>query len=174
MLSFKQYLMEGNPLARLHKHAEKGRHFVVLSAQRGSDEASPEENKKRHAELKKKLTAQGYGHKEVEGHWEGGREKSIMVHAKEPGDEGGKKLHHDMVQHAKHYNQDAIFHHDGKKGELHGTNETGYPGKGKTEPVGKIKYNKPNAPFQTETKPKSDNPLKQGRTTKGSARFTTE
>ena len=174
MFTFKQYITEGNPLARLHKHAKEGRHFVVLSAQRGSDEASPEENKKRHAELKKKLTAQGYGHKEVEGHWEGGKEKSIMVHAKDKGDEAGKQLHHDMVKHAQHYNQDAIFHHDGKEGKLHGTNATGYPGKGKTEPVGKVKYNKPHAPFQTETKPKSDKPLKSGRTTKGQARFTTE
>ena len=47
-------------------------------------------------------------------------------------------------------------------------------GKGKTEPVGQLKFNKPEAPFQTEMKPKSDKPLKPGRTSKGSARFTTQ
>ena len=42
MLSLKQYLQldEGNPLARLYKHKQEGRHFAVLSAQRGSDEAT--------------------------------------------------------------------------------------------------------------------------------------
>jgi hypothetical protein len=173
MKSFRQFVVEGNPLARLHKHIASGRHFVVLSAQRGSDEASASENKKRHAELKKKLTAQGYGHKEVEGHWEGGKEKSIIVHAKKEGDEAGHQLVHDMKQHAHHYNQDSIFHHDGKEGKLHGTNATGYPGKGKTEPVGKVHYNQPKEPFQTELKPKGDK-LKAGRTSKGSARFTTK
>ena len=35
MLSFKQHVQldEGNPLARLHKHAQEGRHYVVMSAQ---------------------------------------------------------------------------------------------------------------------------------------------
>jgi hypothetical protein len=176
MLSFKQHVQldEGNPLARLHKHAQEGRHYVVISAHRGSDEATPEQNKKRHEELKKKLSSQGYAHKEVEGHWEGGKEKSIMVHAKDKGDDAGHKLLSDMKKHGEHYNQDAILHHDGKKATLHGTNKTGFPGHGKTENVGSMKYNKPDAPFQTEMKPKSDKPLKAGRTSKGSARFTTE
>ena len=92
MLSLKQYMIEGNPLARLHKHAQEGRHYAVLSAHRPEGEATPEQNKARHAELKKKLTAQGYAHKEVEGHYEGSKEKSIMVHAKGTGDEHGKQL----------------------------------------------------------------------------------
>jgi hypothetical protein len=134
---------------------------------------SPEQNKKNHEELKKKLTAQGYTHKDVEGHWEGGKEKSILVHAKGKGDEHGKQLLHDIKKHGEHYNQDSILHHDGKTATLHGTNKTGFPGHGKTENVGKMAFNKPHAPFQTETKPKSDKPLKPGRTSKGSARFTT-
>ena len=87
MLSFKQHVQldEGNPLARLAKHAEEGRHYAILSSQRPHDEVSPEQNKKNHEELKKKLSAQGYTHKEVEGHWEGGKEKSILVHAKGKG-----------------------------------------------------------------------------------------
>ena len=47
-------------------------------------------------------------------------------------------------------------------------------GKDKEEGVGKTKFNKPDSPYQTETKPKSDKPLKAGRTSKGSAKFTTE
>ena len=174
MLSLKQYMVEGNPLARLHKHAQEGRHYAVLSAHRPEGEATPEQNKARHAELKKKLTAQGYAHKEVEGHYEGSKEKSIMVHAKGTGDEHGKQLLHDVKEHGKHYNQDSIFHHDTKSAKLHGTNATGFPGKGKEEGVGKTKFNKPDSPYQTETKPKSDKPLKAGRTSKGSAKFTTE
>lgn len=175
MLSFKQHVQldEGNPLARLAKHAEEGRHYAILSSQRPHDEVSPEQNKKNHEELKKKLTAQGYTHKEVEGHWEGGKEKSILVHAKGKGDEHGKQLLHDIKKHGEHYNQDSILHHDGKTATLHGTNKTGHPGYGKSENVGKMAFNKPHAPFQTETKPKSDKPLKPGRTSKGSARFTT-
>lgn len=174
MKTFKQFILEGNPLSRIHKHSETGRHFVILSAHRPSNEASAEENKKRHVELKSKLTAQGYGHREVEGHWEGGKERSILVHAKQTGDKSGNELHRDMVRHAEHYNQDAILHHDGKKAVLHGTNDNGFPGKGKSVDVGRIAHNKPNAEFQTETKPKSDRPLKKGRTDKSSARFTTE
>ena len=176
MLSLKQYLQldEGNPLAKLYKHKQEGRHFAVLSAQRTPDEATPEENKKRHEELKKKLTAQGYAHKEVEGHWEGTKEKSIMVHAKGSGTEHGKQLYSDMKKHGEHYNQDSIFYHDHNGGKVHGTNETGWPGKGQTKPMGQLRYNKPDSAYQTETKPKSDKPLKPGRTSKGSAKFTTQ
>ena len=177
MLSLKQFqdrLDEGNPLARLYKHTQEGRHFAVVSAHRGSDEATPEQNQKRHEELKKKLTAQGYAHKEVEGHWEGGKEKSILVHAKGAGKEHGQQLYSDIKKHGQDYNQDSILYHDHTGGKLHGTNETGYPGKGKTAQVGQMRFNKPEAPFQTEMKPKSDKPLKPGRTSKGSARFTTQ
>jgi hypothetical protein len=46
----------------------------------------------------------------------------------------------DMRKHASYFDQEPVFHHDGNKGRLVGTNETGYPGKGKSEPVGKVKY----------------------------------
>ena len=50
MLSFKQHIQldEGNPLARLAKHAEEGRHYAILSSQRPHSEVSPEQNKKNH------------------------------------------------------------------------------------------------------------------------------
>jgi len=173
MLSLKQYMVEGNPLARLHKHAQEGRHYAVISAHRPEGEATPEQNKIRHNELKDKLTSLGYAHKEVEGHYEGDKEKSIMVHARGTGDEHGKQLLHHVKELGSHYNQDSIFHHDTKSAKLHGTNTTGFVGKDKTKPVGQTRYNKPDSPYQTETKPKSDKPLKKGRTSKGSARFTT-
>ena len=59
-----------------------------------------------------------------------------------------------IKKHGEHYNQDSILHHDGKTATLHGTNKTGFPGHGKTEPVGKMAFNKAHSPFQTETKPK--------------------
>ena len=59
MKSFQQYLDEGNPLSKIKAHADSGRHFVALSAQRA--EASTQENNARHKELKKKVRAQGYG-----------------------------------------------------------------------------------------------------------------
>lgn len=161
---------EGNPLARLHKHAEEGRHYSILSAQRTG--LSAEENAKRHKELKAKIHAQGYSHREVEGHWEGGKEKSIMVHAKTTGHKAGEELRHDMNAHGKHYDQDSVFHHNSKVGHLRGTNKTGFPGKGNKLVTGKHKYNRAEAENQTEMKPKSDN-LKSGRTNKSSSRFTT-
>jgi len=174
MLSFLDFLMvEGNPLARLRTHEQEGRHYSVLSAHRPEGEATAAQNKANHAELKKKLSAQGYSHKEVEGHWEGTKEKSIMVYAKGAGDEHGKQLLHDVKEHGRHYNQDSVFHHNTKVAKLHGTNEKGFPGKGRTEPLGVTKFNRPEEPSQTETKPKSDRPLKKGRTSKGSAKFTT-
>ena len=137
MKSFQQYLDEGNPPAKIKAHADSGRHFVALSAQRA--EASTQENNARHKELKKKVRAQGYGFREVEGHWDGGKEKSLIVHAKKPGTDSGAELHKDMIDHAINYHQDAIMHHDGAVAKFHGTNDSGWPGKGKVETAGKKK-----------------------------------
>jgi len=168
-----ELMCEGNPLARVHKLTSSGRHVAIISGQRSG--LSTAENNARHAALKKDLTDMGYGHREVEGHWEGGKEKSIMVTAHRSGNQAGQSLHNKMKRLGRKYGQDSIFHHDGAKGKLYGTNKTGWPGKGKTSGLGAIRYNKPEAPFQTETKPKADKPLKhKGRTSKGSARFTTD
>lgn len=165
-------LNEGNPLARLHKAIESGRHFSVLSGQRAG--LSKEENAQRHKALKSDINKAGFSHKEVEGHWEGGKEKSIMVYAKDKGDKSGEELRHHTNSLGAKYDQDAVFHHNSEEGHLRGTNTTGYPGKGKSEVVGRMVTNRPSAPFQTETKPKSDRPLKPGRTSKAGAKFTTE
>lgn len=153
MQTFRQYLLEGNPLARVKHHAEAGRHSVTISAQRGN--LSKSENEKRHKELKKKIASQGYGYREAEGHWEGGKEKSLMVHAKGVGNKHGAQLHRDMKAHAEHYGQDSFLHHNGKTGVLHGTNDSGYPGKNKRALVGhKITANPPKSDFQTSLRTK--------------------
>lgn len=166
-----ELMCEGNPLARIHKHFSSGRQISVLSAQRSN--LSPQENEARHKALKQDLKKMGYGYKEAEGHWEGGKEKSIIVMAKKTGGQAGNTLFSQMKKLGRKYGQDSVFHHNGQKGSLYGTNTTGWPGKGVSSPVGKVQYNRPEAEFQTETKPKSNKPLKTGRTDKGSARFTT-
>ena len=152
MKTFKEYMMEGNPLARLQKHIEGDRHFVGMSAERSN--LTPKENSARMKELKSKLKERGYGYKNAKGVWEGGHEKSVIVHAKDKGTKPGAELRRDMKKLAKDYDQDAILHHGGKgkEAKLIGTNETGFPGKGKKEPVGKVKYNRPDAQFQTQFK----------------------
>lgn len=178
MLNPWKYIIEGNPLNRVHQHIKSGRHFAILSAQRSG--LTKEENNARHKELKRKLTSQGYGHREVDGHWEGGKEKSVMVFSKGKDKKTNDQLHHDMDKHGEHYDQDSVFHHDGKHGNLHGTNETGDPGKNNVVNVGKVVYNKPESPYQTETKPKNkDRPWydpshKTRRFNKQNARFNTE
>lgn len=167
-------------MARVKAHADSGRHFAVLSAERSN--LSPSENKARHEHLKKHLATTGYGHREVEGHYEGGKEKSIMVHAKGTGNAHGKRLLKDMKAVGAKYGQDSVLHHNGRKATLHGTNKSGWPGKGKRAGVGKIAHNRPTAPFQTETKPTrgADKPVRpkdlkrSASQHKASARFTTE
>lgn len=150
MKTFQEYLMEGNPLARLKRHIEDDRHFVGMSAERST--LTPKENHARMKELKSKLKEQGYGYKRSKGVWEGGKENSLIVYAKGKGRDAGKELLRDMRKHAKTYDQDAILHHSGKAARLIGTNTSGYPGMDKKEPVGKVKYNRGDAPFQTQFK----------------------
>jgi len=159
--TFLEFIAEGNPLGRLKSHIDGDRHFVAISAERKN--LSPQENKQRMTELKAKVAAQGYGYKRSKGMWEGGSERSIVVHAKKAGDGHGDKLVRHMLKHAADYDQDSILHHSGKEAKLIGTNSTGFPGKGNKEPIGAVKYNRPEAPFQTDLKPSRNK----------SARFTT-
>lgn len=150
VLTFRQFMAEGNPLARIKANADAGRHFVGITSDRSN--LTPAENNARMKELKGKLKAQGYGYRKAKGVWEGGSENSLIVHAKGTGNMHGARLRYDMKKHAQHYDQDAILHHNGKSAKLIGTNSSGYPGKGKKEPVGKLHYNRPDAPFQTKFK----------------------
>lgn len=166
-------LEEGNPLARLQKFVEEDRWFAAISAERKG--LTDKENQLRTELLKKALYSKlGYGFKQGEGHWEGTKENSFIVFAKDSGEEDGKQLVKDMIELGKKYDQDSIFYYDGSQGYVYGTNKTGWPGMDEVEGVGEITYNRPDSEFQTELNPKSDKPLKTGRTDKGTARFSTK
>ncbi len=108
----------------------------------------------------------GFGVRKAEGRYEGNKETSHIIHAKEAGREAGSELVAFGRKAGQHFDQDSVLHHNGKTARLIGTNETGYPGKDKSEKVGgKLKYNNPESPFQTELKPSKK---------RSPARFTTE
>jgi hypothetical protein len=163
--TFKQYLNEkGNPLARMHKFQEEGRHFVAVSTERPG--LSKDEIASRNKELVASAREAGFGVRKAKGMYEGGSESSHVIHAKAPGREAGAELVAFGRKMGQKYGQDSILHHNGKSARLIGTNETGYPGMGKSEKVGeKLKYNRPEQPFQTELRPSKK---------KSPARFTTE
>ena len=163
MLKFREFLKEGNPLARMYQHSKEGRHFVGISAARPGQ--SKKERKAATEKLQKYLRKRGYGYRKAEGHYEGDKEPSLVVHAKRRGTRAGKKLLKLAKKAGSRHDQDSILHHDGKTAKLVGTNKTGFPGKGKSEKVGtKLKYNNPESPFQTELRPGKG---------RGPARFTT-
>ena len=166
MLTFKQFINEGNPLARMKTHGDEGRHFVGISAARPG--LSKKEIAKRMKTLGKHFTKHGFGYRKAEGHYEGEKEPSLVVHAKAPGRKAGAELMKVARSAAQKYDQDSVLHHNGKTARLVGTNETGYPGMGKSEKVGtRLKYNNPESPFQTELRPKGKNQKRH------EARFTT-
>lgn len=161
MLTFKEFLIEGNPLARTHELVKSGRHIVAMSAVRGN--RTPAENKQATADLKTRVRSLGYGFRPVAGVYQGEDEDSIVVHAKGPGDEHAKKLTNDMRRLATRYDQASVFHyptggHNGGQGELVGTNSTDWPGFDNHVEVGRMRFNRPDAEFQTAFKPRR--PLK--------------
>lgn len=156
MLSFYEYLHEreleeGNPLARVHKFEKKNRPTAAITGYRS--DKSPEENKKAMKSFDKDLRAKGYGFRKSEGTWEGGKEPSRFVTAKGKGNRHVKQFKRDMTNLSSKYNQDAVAIRHNKKTELVGTNDTGYPGRGKVDNVGKTVYNKKDADFKTEFRP---------------------
>ena len=155
-------LDEGNPLARMQQLQD--RHFVAVSTERPG--LSKEKIKERNKELVSSAREAGFGVRKARGHYEGRSESSHIIHAKSSGREAGAEVVAFGRKMGQKYDQDSIFHHNGKTARLIGTNETGYPGMDKTEKVGeKLKYNKPEQPFQTELRPSKK---------KAPARFTTE
>lgn len=175
MKTFKDFvLMEGNPLTRMSKFEKEGRHFVAISSER------PDMTKKRSVDKQKQLTdyfrTLGYGVRKAQGDYEGFKEPSMIVHAKDVGDEAGQELFKHAELAGRIFDQDSILHHDGKSAKLHFTNDTAEQKRGDVIEVGsKLKYNNPKSPFQTELKPgkRLVTTAKKGRTPKTSARFTT-
>ena len=157
-------LEEGNPLSRMHGLEKEGRHFIAISTERPG--LSKKEVSQRNKKLVSLARANGFGVRKAEGHYEGSKETSHIIHAKSSGREAGSELVAFGRKMGQHFDQDSVLHHNGKTARLIGTNETGYPGKDKSEKVGgKLKYNNTKSPFQTELRPSKK---------RSSARFTTE
>lgn len=162
-LAEKRSLQEGNPLSRMHQQAEKLTHFVAVSTERPN--LSKKDVKERNKQLVSMARERGFGVRKAEGHYEGSKETSHVIHAKAPGRKSGAELVAFARQAGKKFDQDSVLHHNGKTARLIGTNETGFPGMDKAEKVGgKLKFNNSESPFQTELRPGKK---------KSSARFTT-
>jgi hypothetical protein len=128
LTSFSKGVLEAS-FTRVHQHT-RNRNIGMILASR--DDLTSEENRQRHAALKNNVTKAGYGYIE-------GRHvdvKSLLVIGK-MGDDKGHLLGH-LKRLATKYNRDSILHkpHNSEKTLLHGTNETGYPGKDKHIEVG--------------------------------------
>lgn len=151
MLRFKDFLKEGNPLARVHKFEKEGRSTAGITAWRA--ELPKSENKKRMKSFDKDLRDLGYGFRKTEGTWEGGKEESRFVTAKGKGKKAEHHFRRDMENLSNKYGQDAVAIRRKTKTILKGTNDTGYPGRGKVANVGRTVYNKSDAVFKTEFNP---------------------
>lgn len=164
MKTFREYLEEGNPLARMQTFVDQGRHFIGISTERPG--LTKPQIRGRNKKLISAARKAGYGVRKAEGNYEGGKETSHIIHAKASGQEAGEEFVRFGRKQGEKYGQDSILHHDGKTARLIGTNETGYPGMGKSEKIGgELRYNNPESPFQTELRPSKK---------KSPARFTTE
>ena len=152
MRSFRQYLDEGNPLARNFKFEtdKKKRHLVTISAERKGK--SDKENSGRMKDLKQRVKAKGFGFRPSKGMWDGGKENSVVVYAKGTGMLARWNLLRKMKKLGKRYNQDSIMHYDGEKGTLIGTNKD--YGMNRKEVVGKQRYNVSNKYGETQYKPR--------------------
>lgn len=146
-------LDEGNPLSRMKKFEDEGRHFIAISTERPG--LSKKQVSKRNKELVSMARQAGFGVRKAEGRYEGSKESSHIIHAKASGRKAGSELVAFGRKMGQHFDQDSVLHHNGKTARLVGTNETGYPGKDKSEKVGgRLKYNiDPEPPFQTDVKP---------------------
>jgi hypothetical protein len=147
MFELSKILLEAS-FARVQKHTQE-RNIGMISASRGH--LTPKENNARHSQLKADIRKAGYGHIAVKGRYIENHgtpqakhvdEKALMVVGKK-GHDGGQLLGHLKHLGAK-YDQDSILHkpHNSATASLHGTNETGYPGKDKSVEVGSYHANR--------------------------------
>lgn len=146
-MDFKDYLNEAS-LGRVYQHTQ-GRNIGMITAHRGENTA--EENKKRNKELEGHIRKAGLGFVKVKGryienhgteHAKAVDEHSYLVIGKKGEDHG--HLLGFLKKHGEHYGQDSVLHkaHNEETAKLHGTKEGGFPGKGKTQEVGKFHPNR--------------------------------
>lgn len=143
---------EGNPLSRMTKQDEEGRHSIIMSAERHN--LTPKENRARMNTLKNQWRERGYGFRKTEGKWdEGGgvgKENSLHVYAKSSSKEHSAELLKHAKELSKHHDQDAFIHRSPK-----GTGTAVYTGtekKGEKVTYGKTAYNKDNPYGETQYK----------------------
>lgn len=177
MLTFKQFINEGNYLARIHGQLKKGHTLVALSGARpGMSKKEERAATKRVGDV---LRAHGYGYKKTTGDYEGTREPSIVAFAPRGHHERIKRIAKKAAAETNPSDpQDSILVKRGKRGKakLVGTGKADWlPPDTEQEVGGSVLYNNKSSPFQTHVKPvpNKGRKLKKGRTPKGVARFTT-
>lgn len=142
MQSFKNFLNEAS-LGRVHQHTQ-GRNIGMITAHR--NEHTAQENKERNKNLEHDIRKHGYGFVKVKGRYIENHgtpqakpvdEHSYLVVGKKGHDNGALKGF--LKKHGEKYGQDSVLHkaHNESDAKLHGTREGGWPGKGKSESVGK-------------------------------------
>lgn len=170
MLSLKQHsqLNEGNPLQqKVNKHISNGRSIGAVSPE-GAHTDTPEKLEHAHSEMKKDLEhARKSGHiggwsgphrgeyqyKSDEGDEKVSQEGSYLVHAKDKGEDGHKKMVHSLSKIGNKNKQESILsvHHETQEAKWHHLNNS--PKKGEIEHKGKLRYNvkvNPNAETEAE------------------------
>lgn len=118
MISFRQFIKEGNPLSRNVTLQNKGLHSIIMSPERKN--RSPEENKAAAKHLEKSAVKAGYGFRKALGKWKGeegeeGSEKSYQIIARNPGAKAAAGLRQFGRKLGKELNQQAIIHVDPAK-----------------------------------------------------------
>lgn len=139
-------------LSRVESHTQD-RNIGMITAHRGGnvEQDDRERNNKNNKRLAADIRSEGLGFIKVKGRYIEGHgtteatpvdEHSFLVVGKKGNDKG--HLLDFLKRHGEKYGQDSILHksHDSTDAVLHGTNETGYPGKGKTQEVGEFHPNR--------------------------------
>lgn len=152
MPSFKDFLtknIQESSLSRVFQHTQDNA-FGIITAFRA--DFSKNENLKRNKSLESDLRALGFGFTKVKGSYpevdeitgEAKRveEQSLIVF--NTSEQSSKDLKDALVRLGKKYNQDSVLikERETEIAYLAGTNDTGFPGLGKTEKLGKWTINK--------------------------------
>jgi hypothetical protein len=156
MLTFKQFLMEGNPLSRFHSLQQKGHTSFTVSPHRQS--RTPEENAKAMKRTKRYLARKKVGYRNTEGKWNEGdgvaKEPSMHVISKGADRRSERRTERAVKHVAKREKQDAYIKVDKHgTGTAHYTNKTSDHKKGDKVEYGKAHYNQDNPYGETRYKP---------------------
>src|SRR5208283_851487 len=128
----------------------KNRSIGIISASRGH--LTDLENRYRSEDLRVNLESRGHHVIPAEGGYienygspqaKDVRERAFIVMHPETGNDRGK-VFDSLTKLGKKYDQDSVLYkpYNSDVANLHGTNETGYPGMDKREPVGTLKMKK--------------------------------